>query len=303
MRKIILAGGSGFLGNSLIRHFHQLGDRVIVLTRGSDQQRDKAQFVHWDGRTIGNWMHVLEEADVLINLNGKSVDCRYTEENKRLIYASRLESTEILGKAIHHCSSPPKVWINAASATIYRHSLDKEMDEYTGEMGEGFSVDVCQKWEAMFNSMPAPRTRRMLIRTGIVLGKHQGPLKPLKMLTRFGLGGAQGKGNQYFSWLHEDDFAASLEFLIRNESATGVYNITAPVPIPNLQFMKSLRKAMGIPRGLPSPIWLLEFGAVLIRTETELILKSRRVVPRRLLESGYTFKFKTIDEALSDLCR
>jgi uncharacterized protein (TIGR01777 family) len=303
MRKIVIAGGSGFLGDCLDRHFNDPGDQVIILTRGNDQLKNETQFVHWDGRTKGSWCKVLEGADVLINLNGKSVDCRYTEENKRLIYSTRLESTEILGKAVQLCSVPPKVWINAASATIYRHSLDKEMDEYSGEIGTGFSVDVCEKWEAVFNSIAVPGTRKVLIRTGIVLGKRQGPLKPLKMLVRFGLGGHQGRGDQYFSWLHEDDFVKSIEFLINDQEATGAFNVTAPAPIPNSHFMKAMRKAMGIPIGLPTPVWLLETGAVLIRTETELILKSRRVVPRRLLESGYAFSFNTIEDALADLCR
>lgn len=303
MRKIVIAGGSGFLGDCLTRHFNDLGDQVIILTRGKDELKNKTQLVHWDGRTKGSWAHVLEGADVLINLNGKSVDCRYTEENKRLIYATRLESTEILGKAVQRCSVPPKVWINAASATIYRHSLDKEMDEYSGEIGTGFSVDVCEKWEAIFNSMAAPRTRKILIRTGIVLGKREGPLKSLKMLARLGLGGHQGHGDQYFSWLHEADFVRSIEFLINHQAATGAYNITAPTPVPNYCFMKEMRKALSIPFGLPTPVWLLEMGAVLIRTETELILKSRRVVPKRLQDAGYTFLFNTIDDALTDLCR
>jgi uncharacterized protein len=303
MRKIVIAGGFGFLGSLLTKHFTEAGDEIVILTRGKDQIENTVKFVRWDGKTAGSWMSVLENADVLINLNGKSVDCRYTEENKRLIYSTRLESTEILGRAIQQCEKPPKVWINAASATIYRHSLDKEMDEYTGEIGTGFSVDVCEKWEAIFNSMPAPHTRKIVIRTGIVIGKEDGPLKPLKMLARLGLGGPQGRGDQYFSWLHEQDFVDSIEFLISKTDATGAYNLTAPVPIPNSYFMKALRTIMRIPFGIPMPVWLLEVGAVIIKTETELILKSRRVVPKRLLDAGYKFSFAAIEKALADLCK
>lgn len=301
MRTIIIAGGTGFLGKRLTQHFTKLGDRVIILTRRNDRVVDNTWYMNWDGKTIGSWAKLLEAADVLINLNGKSVDCRYTERNKSLIYATRLDATAVLGEAVQQCVTPPRAWINAASATIYRHSLDKEMDELTGEHGTGFSVDVCEKWEALFNSIDTPKTRKLIIRTGIVLGKNNGPLVPLVRLAKGGLGGAQGKGDQYFSWLHEDDFAHIVEYLIQQTKTTGVYNVTAPHPIPNKDFMRDLRKSLKTPFGLPTPQWLLEMGAWLIRTETELILKSRRVVPKRLLDSGYQFKFSHIDEALNDL--
>lgn len=302
MRKIVIAGGSGYLGSLLTKHFTKCGDQVTILTRGSDHASQNVHFVNWDGKTAGAWVSVLENTDVLINLNGRSVDCRYTVENMKLIYSTRLESTEILGKAIQRCVKPPRTWINAGSATIYRHSLDKEMDEFNGEIGSGFSVDVCEKWEAMFNSMPAPHTRKVIIRTGIVIGKEGGPLKPLKMLARLGAGGKQGRGDQYFSWLHEVDFVNSVEFLINKTDASGAFNLTAPVPLSNSHFMRVLRKAMGIRFGIPIPVWLLECGAVIINTETELILKSRRVIPKRLLEAGYTFSYSTIEKALADLC-
>jgi uncharacterized protein (TIGR01777 family) len=301
MRKVVIAGGTGFLGSCLAKHFSDKNDRVIILTRGASRTIGSIEYKQWDGKTLGTWAECLESADVLINLNGKSVDCRYSEKNKKLIYATRLEATQVLGHAIQQCKQPPKLWINSASATIYRHSLDKEMDEFTGEIGSGFSVDVCQQWERVFKTFNLSSTRKVIIRTGIVLGKRGGPLKPLKMLAKLGAGGKHGNGNQYFSWLHENDFVNIVEFICSNAQLNGVYNVTAPSPIPNQQFMRALRTAVGSPLGLPLPKWLLEIGAILIGTETELILKSRRVVPKRLLDAGYRFNFMTVEGALKDL--
>ena len=303
MKKVVIAGGTGFLGQCLSEHFLKTETQLIILTRGPSRNERKIEYVNWDGKTPGRWKDYLEGADALINLNGKSVDCRYTERNRNLIYSTRLDATTVLGKAVQECSDPPRLWINAASATIYQHSVDKEMDEYTGEFGTGFSVDVCQQWERTFNSFECSRTRKVLIRTGIVLGRNEGPLKPLKVLAKLGLGGKHGPGNQYFSWLHENDFVNIIDCFMTNSELTGAFNVTAPTPIPNHNFMTALRNAIVVPFGLPLPVWLLEFGALLIGTETELILKSRRVVPKRLLEAGYEFQFDNIDEALADLCQ
>lgn len=300
-KKIVIAGGSGFLGECLTTHYASRGEQVIILTRAESHQTATAKYVRWDGKTRGAWADELEGCDMLINLNGKSVDCRYTEKNKTLIYATRLAATAVLGEAVLACRNPPKLWINAASATIYRHSLDREMDEETGEIGTGFSVDVCQQWERVFNRFTLPATRKVIIRTAIVLGKRGGALQPLKRLAKLGLGGRQGPGNQYFSWLHEQDFTGILDFIESHTSLEGVYNLSAPEPVPNTKFMSALRNAAGRAFGLPMPTWLLEIGAVLIGTETELILKSRRVVPMKLLKAGYTFRFTTIEHALNDL--
>jgi uncharacterized protein (TIGR01777 family) len=188
MRKIVMAGGTGFLGSCLTSHFVNAQDRVIVLTRSASRTNGSVEYIQWDGRTLGEWKECLENAEVLINLNGKSVDCRYTEKNKKLIYSTRLEATAVLGQAIQQCKQPPKLWINSASATIYRNAVDKEMDEYTGEIGSCFSVDVCQQWEGVFNRFDLLETRKVIVRTGIVLGKKEGPLKPLKMLAKLGAG-------------------------------------------------------------------------------------------------------------------
>lgn len=202
---------------------------------------------------------------------------------------------------VQDLKNPPKIWINAASATIYRHALDREMDEVTGDIGEGFSVDACQKWERAFNAIAVPQTRKVVLRIGIVLGQHSGALAPLKNLVKVGFGGKQGDGNQYFSWLHEKGFVGIIAHIITNEDIKGVYNATSPQPVPNHQIMRALRKVIRVPFGLPMPRWLLKIGAVMIGTETELILKSRRVVPRKLIESGYTFQFEHIGLALTDL--
>jgi uncharacterized protein (TIGR01777 family) len=302
MKKIIIAGGTGFLGTCLANHYSSQGLDVIVLTRGQSRRSGTLEHVHWNGKNSGVWTEALEGADAIINLNGKSVDCRYNEKNKALIYSTRLDSTAALGKAIQKAMIPPKVWINAASATIYRHSLDKEMDEATGEIGSGFSVDVCKKWEAAFNNFHTPRTRKILIRTGIVLGRHGGPLKPLRILARLGVGGKQGDGSQYFSWLHERDFVNIVDYLITHTEMSGIFNVTAPKPVPNKTIMKALRTSLGVPFAIPMPVWLLEIASLIIQTETELILKSRRVVPKRLLDCGYRFQFETIEVAIADLC-
>lgn len=301
MKKIIIAGGTGFLGECLSNFYVDKGFQVIILTR--TEQTDKAPlFYHqWDGRSIGEWAETLEDAEALINLTGKSVDCRYNERNKRLIYDSRLNATRILGTAIAACKNPPKVWINAASATIYRHSLDKPMDEETGEIGTGFSVDVCKKWERAFNEQKVPKTRKVIFRMAIVLGYEKGALQPLKNLARLGLGGKQGPGNQFFSWIHERDFVNIINFVIQNEEIEGVYNVAAPHPVSNYQLMDLIRKILRKPFGIPMPTWLLRVGAVLINTETELILKSRYIIPQKLLQKNYLFEFPTMEKALSDL--
>lgn len=301
MDKIVIAGGTGFLGSSLAAHYVSKGRRVIILSRGVSGKKQNIEYMHWDGKNLGAWVECLEGAVALINLTGKSVDCRYTKKNKAEIYASRLNSTAILGEALLTLKVPPKVWINAASATIYRHSLDRVMDETSDELGSGFSVDVCRKWEDTFSRYTIRGTRKIIARTGIVLGKNGGPLKPLQTLARLGVGGKHGNGKQYVSWLHENDFISIVDFFISNESTAGVYNVTAPEPIPNSEFMKVLRDVVGADFGVPMPKWLLEVGAFIIRTETELILKSRRVVPKKLLEAGYPFRFDTIEKSLANL--
>jgi uncharacterized protein (TIGR01777 family) len=301
LRKIVLAGGTGFLGQIIIDHFRDKTDVIIVLSRSGPREQGNVSYVRWDAQTTGKWCESLEGADLLINLSGKSVDCRYTEENKKLILSSRVDATNALAAAVSALKVAPKVWMNAASATIYRHAEDRAMDEFDGESGEGFSVDVCRKWEAAFDAAVAPDTRKITLRISMVLGKEGGVLPVMKKLVKFGLGGKMGDGKQYVSWIHEHDFVAAIEWLYLNGELKGPFNMAAPEPVSNNLFMKTMREVLSVPFGLPAAAWMLAIGAFFIRTETELILKSRRVVPTKLISSGFRFKFPRITEALQDL--
>jgi hypothetical protein len=297
MKTIIIAGGSGFLGQVLETYFSEKDYTIKILTR----LPVKDNHIYWDAKNLGRWGKALEGAEAVINLTGKSVDCRYTDENRRLIYDSRVLSTHALGLAINLCDHPPKVWINASTATIYKHSLHKEMTESEGEIGDGFSENIASSWEFAFNSIVNPKTRKLLLRTSIVLGKKGGAMPTLKRLSRCLLGGKQGKGLQKVSWIHEKDFARSVEFLIKNTELSGPFNLCAPKPIDNKTFMWSLRRSLKIPFGLPQPRWLIELGALIIGTEPELVLKSRNVIPERLLKYNFRFRFKDINLALQNL--
>lgn len=295
--KIILAGGTGFLGNALRKYFEDKGNEVLILTR----KPELANEIYWDAVNIGDWIEALEHTDALINLTGKSVDCRYTEDNKRAILDSRVKSTEVLQKAINLCKHPPKVWLNSSSATIYVHAETQAMNEDDGIIGDDFSMNICKSWEKAFFEDSAVPIRKVALRTAIVLGNSGGGFRKMKMLSRLGLGGKQGSGKQMISWIHEKDFCRAVEFIIKQPKMTKKVNITTPHPLRNEDFMKRLRQSIGMPLGLNSPVFLLELAAIFIRTETELLLKSRNVYPERLLQNGFQFEFPTVDEAFADL--
>ena len=300
MKKLIIAAGTGFLGQVIVNHFKDKFEEIVILTRGKSQTIDKIKYVNWNAKTFSGWENELENATVLINLAGKSVDCRYTKKNKKEILLSRIESTKILNKAVLNCKNPPKHWLNSSTATIYRFSLDKQMDETDGEIGNDFSINVALSWEKAFFKTETPNTLKTALRTSIVLGKNGGAFIPLKTLAKIGFGGQQGKGNQFISWIHEEDFVNAINFIIQKE-IIGVINIVSPKPIRNYNFMKKLRKAVGFPFGIPMSVFLLEIGSFFIRTETELVLKSRNVIPKKLLENGFKFKFQNVDDVFQNL--
>lgn len=299
--KIVLAGGNGYLGSVLARHYAGLANEVVLLSRKPAPGAAPGPgitTVLWDAQTEGPWVKALEGADLLVNLCGKNVNCRYTRQNKKDIIRSRTVPTALLGKAISGLSNPPKLWINITSATIYRHAEDHSQDEETGEIGEGFSVDVCKRWERVFFAAPTPLTRKVALRMGIVFGPSDGVFPRLLNMVKWGLGGPQGNGHQYVSWIHESDVAAITEWLLNHPSENGVFNATAPQPVPNAQQMRLIRHAYGVIGGLPAPAWLLNIGARVIGTETELILKSRWVLPKRLLDSGFIFQYPDAEDAV-----
>lgn len=307
--RIVLAGGSGQMGNLLARHFHESGHQVAVIARSV--QAAPWRVVPWDGATLGDWTGELERADLLINLAGRSVNCRYTPANRKAIKESRVQSTLLLGRAIARLAHPPRVWMNASTATIYRHALDRAMDEDTGEIGGNetncpstwrFSIDVATSWEAAFFSSVTPHTRKIALRSAMTMSPDRGGIfAELLRLVRLGLGGASGSGEQFVSWIHGADFIRSIEFLMAHEELDGPVNLAAPGPLPNREFMRALREAWGRRLGLPASRPMLELGALFLRTETELILKSRRVVPGRLLQAGFKFQFPEWAGAARDL--
>ncbi len=300
MNKLIIAAGTGFLGQVLANYFKDKFQEIVILTRGKSEIKDGIRYVNWDAKTLSDWKNELENSTILINLAGKSVDCRYNEHNKREILASRIDSTKILNEAVLQCKNPPKHWLNSSTSTIYRFSLDKQMDEVSGEIGDDFSMNVAKEWEKVFLEMETPKTIKTTLRTSIVLGKKGGAFIPLKRLTKLGLGGKQGKGNQFISWIHETDYARGIEFIIEKE-VSGIVNIVSPKPISNKDFMCHLRNALKIPIGIPTPTCLLTIGAKLIGTETELILKSRNVIPKKLLENGFQFEYETLEKTFKNL--
>lgn len=307
--RIIISGGSGQVGHILARHFHAQGQCVTVLSRRS--QPAPWRVVAWDGLMPGDWISDLEGSDVCINLAGRSVNCRYTAENRRLIYDSRIRSTLLLNEVITSLQHPPRLWLNASTATIYRHALDRAMDEANGELGGNepgapetwnFSIQVAKAWEQAFFSIHTPLTRKVAMRSAMTFSPDRGGVFDVfSSLVRHGLGGAQGPGTQFVSWIHEADFVRAIDLLITREEFTGVVNVASPNPIRNREFMRELRTAWGARIGLPVQQWMMEAGAYLLRTESELVLKSRRVVPGRLLDAGFQFRFPEWPAAARDL--
>jgi len=307
--RMVIAGGSGQVGNILSRHFHAWGHDVVVLGRTVTSVPWRA--VNWDGANLGAWTSELQSADVLINLAGGSVNCRYTPANRRAIRESRIHTTQLLGHAIARSDHPPRLWMNASTATIYRHTLDRPMDELAGEIGGNepntpakwrFSIDVAKSWESTFFAALTPKTRKIALRSAMIMSPDRGGVfDTLLRLVRFGLGGTAASGLQFVSWIHDTDFVRTIDFLIAQNEIDGPVNIASPNPVRNREFMKTLRQAWGTRIGLPAASWMLELGTIFLRTETELVLKSRRVIPGRLVEAGFRFQFPEWGVAAKDL--
>ena len=309
--KIVIPGGTGQVGTFLARKFVEDGHEVVVF--GRKPEPADWRVVKWDGETLGDWADEIDGSDVVINLAGRNVNCRYNAENRREIIDSRVNSTKVIGEAITKSLHPPKVWLQASTATIYAHRFDAANDEITGIIGGtepdvpetwNFSIDVAKKWEQAANDAVTPNTRKVLMRSAIALSPDRdGIFDVLLGLVRLGVGGRAGSGRQYISWIHDQDFIRSVYWLIEHEELSGAINLAAPNPLQNKEFMAVLREAWGAKIGLPATEFMLHIAAVFMRTETELILKSRRVVPTRMLESGFEFKFGTWETAAADLCK
>ncbi len=308
--RIVIPGGSGQLGTLLARSFHAGGDAVVVLSRTPTPAPWRT--VAWDAQTLGPWAAEFDGADAVVNLAGRSVDCRYTAANRKAILDSRVDSTRVVAAAIAAADQPPRVWLQAGTATIYAHRYDAANDEATGRIGGGepgvpetwrFSIDVARAWEAAIDKAVVPGTRKTILRTAMVMSPDRGGVfDVLRRLVRLGLGGRMGDGAQYVSWIHHEDFVAAVRWLLARDDLAGPVNVAAPRPLPNADFMRALRRAAGMPFGLPATKAMLELGALVLRTETELLLKSRRVVPGRLCDSGFAFRFSDWLAAVRDLC-
>jgi hypothetical protein len=310
--KVVIPGGRGQVGTILSRALAADGHEIVILSRRASDAFPW-RVIAWDGMNLGDWARELDGAEVVINLAGRSVNCRYTAAHRRAIMDSRVRSTRVVGDAIARAARPPRVWLQASTATIYAHRYDAPNDEATGIIGGAepdapstwrFSIDVAKAWEQSATEAVIPRTRLVLLRSAMTMSTDPGGIFDVLLgLVRHGLGGASGDGRQYVSWIHEHDFVAAVRWLIDREQFRGPVNLAAPNPVPNAELMRTLRDAWRTRIGLPASRWMLEIGALLMRTETELVLKSRRVVPGRLLESGFQFQFPMWEDAAADLCR
>jgi uncharacterized protein len=309
--RIVIPGGTGQVGTVLARAFSRDGHEVVVLSRRP--QPAPWRVVQWDGRTVGAWASELEGADVVINLAGRSVNCRYTAANRAAIRESRVSSTQVVGEALRACITPPPVWLQASTATIYAHRFDAANDERTGLIGGTeagvpaswrFSIEVAKAWEKAATDTATPRTRLVLMRTSMLMSPDPGGIfATLLRLVRWRLGGPVAGGRQFVSWVHEQDFVRAVYWLIEHSELRWAVNVTSPAPLPYSDFMRAIRAAAHVRLGLPATRWMLAIGALLLRTEPELVLKSRRVTPDRLLESGFRFDFPEWEGAAVELVR
>lgn len=300
MKKVIIAGGTGFIGKYLSKYFLKKGFEVVILSRGKSKTENQIRYVNWDGKNLSEWKNELENSFLLINLSGKSVAVRHTPKNKKEVLNSRIDSTKVLNEAVSLCKNPPKYWLNSSGATIYKTSFSESRDEYFTEKEDEFLTDIILAWEEEFFKNPNPKIKKLALRTSVVLGKSGDTFEKLNTLSKFGLGGKQGSGKQIMSWIHIEDFARIIEFSIE-KNIEGFVNMASPNPVPNSEMMRAFRKANNIPFGVPTPEFLLKIGTKIIGIEPDFVLKSYNVISKRLEENGFEFKFPTIDKALENL--
>jgi uncharacterized protein (TIGR01777 family) len=301
MKKIVIAAANGFIGGHLINHFSKTHE-VVGLVRRPMDSNDKVRYVLWDGKGLDEWQSELEGAEAVINLAGKTVNCRHTEENKKLILKSRIESTQAIGQAIDLCKLKPQFWINASGASIYAYDENKPNSEEDTHYADSFIAHVSREWEDTLFSFTYSDLKQVALRTTVVLGKEDGAFPVVNRLTKFFLGGKQGSGRQMLSWIHINDFVSAVHHIIQND-VSGVVNMGSPNPVTNAEFMRSLRKANNRPFGLPTPEFALKIGAIFLQTEPSLVLDGMNVVPKVLLDSGFTFEYSTIDKAFENLTK
>ncbi|QKW05100.1 TIGR01777 family protein [Streptomyces sp. NA04227] len=305
--KVVLPGGTGQVGTILDRVLTAAGHEVTVLTR----HPVRAHHIAWDGSSLGRWAEAIDGCDAVINLAGRSVSCRYTPDNLRAMMDSRVDSARVIGEAIAAAAQPPRVWLQMSTATIYAHRFDAAHDEATGIIGGSetgvpdywaYSVEIARNWERAQAEAPTPATRKVALRSAMVMSPDRGGVfDVLSWLARLGLGGPVAGGAQYVSWIHDEDFVRAVEFLITREDLEGPVNLAAPGPVPHRDFMRTLRRAWGVPVGLPATRWMAQLGAFALRSDTELLFKSRRVAPGRLSEAGFTFAHPEWERAAASL--
>lgn len=299
--RIILAGGTGFLGMNLARSLAARGDQVVILSR-STPESGAWSWAQWDGKTLGDWTKELEDADAVVNFSGKSIDCYPTPVNQKSIISSRVDSTRVLGDAIGRATTPPKAWIQLSAVGIYGNTTNRCPE--SAPPGDGFLPEVCTTWEQAYHESCPEHVRSVVLRSGVVLGKTDGAFPTLRRLARFGFGGAAGNGRQGMSWIHEDDMTALITHAIDHASISGTYNATSPNPASNRDFMRSLRQAVGMPIGPPAPAFAVRLASkYILKTNPDLALEGQFAVPERILGEGFEFAHPSLDGALRDLCK
>ncbi len=299
-KRVVLAGGSGFLGRSLTRNLLKRNYEVVVLTRTPHERTDGVAEVAWNGKSLGDWVQFVDGAHAIVNLTGRSVNCRHTPENLREINESRINSVNAVATAIHNAAHPPCAWVQAGSLAFYGDLEDEWCEENTPS-GRGEAVETCRLWESSFKIVPLANTRRVLLRIGLVLARNRGALSVLGKLTKWFLGGAAGSGRQYVSWIHLADMNQMWMDAIEQDKVIGVFNATSPNPVTNAEFMRELRRAMHRPWCPPAPDWAVRLGSRWLQTEPSLALAGRRCTPRHFLEIGYQFRFPELSGALADI--